>query len=94
MPEQARGAADISEEERRRQLWAGLTAIGGNCFWQWLRAQMEDRLAYLQQRLAQSADWSEFRFTCGQLEALGQLLRQIREIETTMEQRRDEDDVL
>ena len=94
MPEQARGAADISEEERRRQLWAGLTAIGGNCFWQWLRSQMEDRLAYLQQRLAQSADWSEFRFFCGQLEALGQLLRQIREIETTMEQRRDEDDVL
>lgn len=91
MPEEERGGA---EEERRRQLWAGLTAIGGNCFWQWLRAQMEERLDYVQQRLPQSADWSEFRFGCGQLEALQQLLRQIREVEYTMEQRRDEYEVL
>ncbi|MBO7667688.1 MAG: hypothetical protein J6T26_04425 [Firmicutes bacterium] len=80
-------------EEERRALWAGLSSIGGNCFWQWLRRQMEERRAYLQQRLVMSADWSEFRFTGGQLEALNQLLRQIEEIENTM-QRRDEDDVL
>ena len=90
MPEKESGVSD----EERRALWAGLTSIGGNCFWQWLRAQMEDRLAYLQQRLTYSADWSEFRFVCGQQEALGRLLRQIKEIENAMEQRRDEDDVL
>ena len=90
MPEEEK----YGPEEERRQLWAGLTSIGGNCFWQWLRAQMEERLAYVQQRLSLSADWSEFRFACGQLDALSQLLRQIGEIECTMEQRRDEDDVL
>lgn len=77
----------------RRSLWAGLSSMAGNPFWQWLRGRMEERQAYLQQRLQKSADWSEFRFTCGQLEALSQLLRQIEEIENTM-QRRDEDDVL
>ena len=80
-------------EGERRALWAGLGSISGNPFWQWLRSQMEQRQAYLQQRLQKSADWSEFRFIGGQLEALTQLLRQIEEIENTM-QRRDEDDVL
>ena len=89
MPEKINGGPD----EKRRTLWAGLSSIGGNPFWQWLRGQMEERQAYLQQRLQKSADWSEFRFIGGQLEALTQLLRQIEEIENTM-QRRDEDDVL
>ena len=89
MPEKINGGPD----EERRTLWAGLSSIGGNPFWQWLRSQMEERQAYLQQRLQKSADWSEFRFIGGQLEALTQLLRQIEEIENTM-QRRDEDDVL
>lgn len=89
MPEKINGGPD----EERRTLWAGLSSIGGNPFWQWLRGQMEERQAYLQQRLQKSADWSEFRFIGGQLEALTQLLRQIEEIENTM-QRRDEDDVL
>lgn len=90
MPQQINDGPD---EERRRALWAGLSSMAGNCFWQWLRGQMEERQAYLQQRLQKSADWSEFRFIGGQLEALTQLLRQIEEIENTM-QRRDEDDVL
>lgn len=89
MPEKINDGPD----EERRALWAGLSSIGGNPFWQWLRGQMEERQAYLQQRLQKSADWSEFRFIGGQLEALTQLLRQIEEIENTM-QRRDEDDVL
>ncbi|MBR5430484.1 MAG: hypothetical protein IK116_08185 [Firmicutes bacterium] len=87
MPETDR----LGPEEQ--QLWAGLTAIRGNCFWQWLRAQMEERQAYLQQRLALSPDWGEFRFACGQLDALQQLLRQIREIENVMEQRREKDEL-
>ena len=92
MPEDIRQEPSPTEAERR--LWAGLTSISGNCFWQWLRSQMEQRLAYLRQRLAESADWSQFRFISGQLDALQQLLRQIQEIENTMQQRRDEDEVL
>ena len=57
MPEKINGGPD----EERRTLWAGLSSIGGNPFWQWLRGQMEERQAYLQQRLQKSADWSEFR---------------------------------
>ena len=89
---QAHHYTDLTEEDRRL-LWAGLNSISSNCFWQWLRAQMEERLEYLRQRLAGSGDWSQFRFISGQLDALQQLLNQIREIENTM-QRRDEDDVL
>lgn len=90
MPEKEFGPAD---REEARRLQAGLSAIGGNCFWQWFRTLLEERTVYLQQRLARSSDWSQFRYISGQLGALQQLLGQIREIERSNEEGRDEDEV-
>ena len=68
------------DEQRLQELNLALHNLSGNAFWQWLCATVGERRLYLQQRLRAAADWPEHCFVNGQLDAVDQLTRQVREI--------------
>jgi len=87
----ARQTAPAGEEARER--YEAYCAARHNAFWQWLHTRMEERCAYLRQRVLQAADWTEYSRICGQLEALQGILAEVAAVCAPFEERREADDL-